>query len=123
MLTGAVSDELQAWVTIEMLASNGQSHPVEVVLDTGFNGHLALSAAAIRQLELPIGIRRPAVTATGDRVSLMTYRGTVMWDGQPRPVEVVEANSEPLLGMELLLDSLVTLEVHDGGAVTIDPLP
>ena len=123
MLTGAVSDELQPWVTIEMLASNGQSHTVEVVLDTGFNGHLALSAAAIRRLDLPIGIRRPAVTATGDRVSLMTYRGTVMWAGQPRPVEVVEADSEPLMGMELLLDSLVTLEVRDGGAVTVDALP
>ena len=123
MLTGTVSDELQAWVTIEILAPDGQSHPVEVVLDTGFNGHLALPATAIQRLELPMGIRRPAVTATGDRVNLMTYRGAVMWDEQPRPVEVVEADSEPLLGMELILDSLVTLEVRYGGRITIDPIP
>ena len=123
MLTGTVSDDLQAWVAIEILAPNGQPHPIEAVLDTGFNGELALPAAAIRQLDLPVGIRTPAVTATGDRVSLTTYRGTVLWYGQLSPVQVVEADSEPLLGMELLLGSRVTLDVRDGGPVTIGPLP
>ena len=123
MLTGTVSDDLQAWVAIEILAPDGQPRPVEAVLDTGFNGELALPAAAIRQMDLSMGIRRPAVTATGDRVSLTTYRGTVLWYGQLRSIQVVEADSEPLVGMELLLDSRVTLDVRDGGAVTIDSLP
>ena len=122
MLTGTVSDELQAWVAVEVLDGNGQPRPVEVVLDTGFNGDLALPPTTIRRLNLPPEIRRPAVTATGDRYSLMTYRATVLWDGQPRYVQVIEADSEPLLGMELLLDSLVTLEVRDGGHVTVDAL-
>ena len=123
MLTGTVSDDLQAWVTVEILVPNRQPFSVEVVLDTGFNGQLALPTATIRRLDLPEGISRLAVTATGDRVSLATYRGTVLWDGQPRITEVVEADSEPLLGMELLLESLVTLEVRYGGPVTIDALP
>ena len=107
----------------EILAPNGQTSHIEAVLDTGFNGELALPAAAIRQLGLPMGIRRPAITATGDRVSLTTYRGTVLWYGQIHSIQVVEADSEPLLGMELLLGSRVTLDVHDGGAVTVDVLP
>ena len=123
MLTGTISDDLQAWVAIEILDPNGQSFLVEAVLDTGFNGELALPAAAIRQLYLTMGTRRPAVTATGDMVSLTTYRGTVLWDGQLRIIEVVEADSEPLLGMELLLGSRVTLDVRDSGPVTIDALP
>ena len=123
MLTGAINDDLQAWCTVEVLDLNGQPWPIEVVLDTGFNGELALPAAVIRQLDLPMGIRRPAVTATGERVSLMTYRGTVHWYGQLRSIQVVEADSEPLLGMELLLGSRVTLDVRDGGPVTIDLLP
>ena len=123
MLTGTVSYELQAWVAVEILDDNGHPHPVEVVLDTGFNGDLALPATTIRQLDLSSGIRRTAVTATGDRVSLMTYYATVLWDGQRRSIQVVEADSEPLLGMELLLDSLVTLEVRKGGSVTVDALP
>ncbi len=53
----------------------------------------------------------------------MSYRGTVLWDGQPLPVRVVEADGEPLLGMELLQGSRVTLDVRDGGPVTIDALP
>ena len=123
MLTGTVGDDLQAWVTIEILPPDGQPRPIEAVLDTGFNGELALPAVSIRQLGLPAGIRRLAVTATGDGVSLMTYYATVLWDGQRRSIQVVEADSEPPLGMELLLDSLVTLEVRKGGSVTVDALP
>ena len=122
MLTGRVSDELQAWVAIEILPLNGQPRRIEAVLDTGFNGQIALPAAIIRRLELPEDIRIPAVTATGDRVSLKTYHGTVLWDGQPRSVRVVEADGEPLLGMELLLGNRVSLEVRGGGPVTIDSL-
>ena len=123
MLTGMVSDDLQAWIAIEILAPNGQPRRIEAVLDTGFNGELALPATTIRQLGLPEDIRRPAVTATGARVSLTTYRGTVLWYGQLRSIQVVEADSEPLLGMELLLGSRVTLDVREGGPVTIDALP
>ena len=53
----------------------------------------------------------------------MTYRCTVLWYGQLRSIQVVEANSEPLLGMELLLGSRVTLDVRDGGPVIINALP
>lgn len=65
MLTGTVSDDLQAWIAIEILAPYGQTRNIEAVLDTGFNGELALPATTIRQLGLPEDIRRPAVTATG----------------------------------------------------------
>ena len=122
MLTGTVSDDLQAWIPVEVFDSNRQPRPIEVVLDTGFNGQLSLPAATIRRLELPEESSRLAVTATGDRVSLTSYTVTILWDGQPRIVEVVEADSEPLLGMELLLDSRVTLDVRDGGPVTIEAL-
>ena len=123
MLTGTISDDLQAWVVVEILSPNGQSLSVEVVLDTGFNGQLALPAATIQRLGLPEHIQVPAFLAAGDRVNLMSYRGAVLWDGQPLPVRVVEADGEPLLGMELLQGSRVTLDVRDGGPVTIDALP
>ena len=123
MLTGTVSQDLQAWVTIELIGPSGHPFPIKTVLDTGFNGELALPAATIMLLGLPEDTRRPAVIATGERVILMTYRGTVVWYGRPLSIQVVEADSEPLLGMELLLDSRVVLDVRDGGPVTIDGLP
>ena len=122
MLTGRVNGDLQAWVTVEIVTPSGQPRPIEVALDTGFNGQIALPAITIQRLELSEESSRLAITATGDRVRLTTYYSTMMWHGEPRIIEVVEADSEPLLGMELLLGNRVTLDVLEGGPVTIYPL-
>ena len=122
MLTGRVNGDLQAWLTVEIMTPNGQPRPIEVALDTGFNGQIALPAITIQRLELSEESSRLAITATGDRVRLTTYYTTMMWHGEPRIIEVVEADSEPLLGMELLLGNRVTLDVLEGGPVTIYPL-
>ena len=122
MLTGRVNGDLQAWLTVEIMTPNGQPRPMEVALDTGFNGQIALPAITIQRLELSEESSRLAITATGDRVRLTTYYTTMMWHGEPRIIEVVEADSEPLLGMELLLGNRVTLDVLEGGPVTIYPL-
>ena len=105
------------------MTPSGQPRPIEVALDTGFNGQIALPAITIQRLELSEESSRLAITATGDRVRLTTYYTTMMWHGEPRIIEVVEADSEPLLGMELLLGNRrVTLDVLEGGPVTIYPL-
>ena len=122
MLTGRVNGDLQAWLTVEIVTPSGQPRPIEVALDTGFNGQIALPAITIQRLELSEESSRLAITATGDRVRLTTYYSTMMWHGEPRIIEVVEADSEPLLGMELLLGNRVTLDVLEGGPVTIYPL-
>ena len=115
MLTGRVNGDLQAWLTVEIMTPSGQPRPIEVALDTGFNGRIALPAITIQRLELSEESSRLAITATGDRVRLTTYYTTMMWHGEPRIIEVVEADSEPLLGMELLLGNRVTLDVLEGG--------
>jgi predicted aspartyl protease len=122
LLTGRVNGDLQAWLTVEIMTPSGQPRPIEVALDTGFNGQIALPAITIQRLELSEESSRLAITATGDRVRLTTYYTTMMWHGEPRIIEVVEADSEPLLGMELLLGNRVTLDVLEGGPVTIYPL-
>ena len=121
-MTGRVNGDLQAWLTVEIVTPSGQPRPIEVALDTGFNGQIALPAITIQRLELSEESSRLAITATGDRVRLTTYYSTMMWHGEPRIIEVVEADSEPLLGMELLLGNRVTLDVLEGGPVTIYPL-
>ena len=121
-MTGRVNGDLQAWLTVEIVTPSGQPHPIEVALDTGFNGQIALPAITIQSLELSEESSRLAITATGDRVRLTTYYSTMMWHGEPRIIEVVEADSEPLLGMELLLGNRVTLDVLEGDPVTIYPI-
>ena len=122
MLTGRVNGNLQAWLTVEIVTPSGQPRPIEVALDTGFNGQIALPAITIQGLELSEESSRLAITATGDRVRLTTYYGTMMWHGEPRIIEVIEADSEPLLGMELPLGNRATLDILEGGPVTIYPL-
>ena len=103
MLTGRVNGDLQAWLTVAIVTPSGQPRPIEVALETGCNGQIALPAITIQRLELSEEGSRLAITATGDRVRLTTYYSTMMWHGEPRIIEVVEPDSEPLLGMELLL--------------------
>ena len=92
------------------------------MLDTGFDGHLKLLPDTIQELELARSGYRYGELADGTTVQFMSHAATILWDGQPRSVQIIEADSAPLLGMELLLDSLVTLQVREGGAVTVDAL-
>ena len=52
MIRGSVTPQLTALVDIEVEGHGGVFHSHEVILDTGFNGELALSAEAIQELGL-----------------------------------------------------------------------
>ena len=62
-----------------------------------------LPSADLRQLELTRTGYVFVQPAVGEPEILMSYRGTIIWDGLPRPVRIIETdNDEPLLGMEFL---------------------
>ena len=94
MLTGTVRN-LQAWVAVEILDQGNRPHRVEVLLDTGFDGHLKLLATTIQELELVRSGYRYGELADGTMVQFMSYDSTVLWDGQPRFVSVIEADADP----------------------------
>lgn len=52
MINGAVDDLGQASVPLEIRFSDGRFYSLEVVVDTGFNGHLTLYPELIEQLGL-----------------------------------------------------------------------
>ena len=122
MLSGRVSLDLQAWVSVEILDADDQPRSVEVVLDTGFEGELALSARTIRLLGLAEAGYQWVELANGARDRWPRYAGTVLWEGRRLVVDVIESGSDPLLGMALLEGCRVTVEVRDGGAVVVDVL-
>ena len=66
MLTGTVND-LQAWLTVEVLTIGGQYLSVEALLDTGFNGGLAMPISITRQLDLAPLSNRYTYLAVGRR--------------------------------------------------------
>lgn len=100
----------------------GQPQSYEAVLDTGYTGYLALPYPMIRQLGLASQGERPLVLADGSSEMHAIYTASVIWHGDRRTIRVFEAGDKPLIGMRLLAGSRVTMDVVDGGPVTIETL-
>ena len=122
MIKGRVSRRLRARLPIELLLNDTSFRSVEVDLDTGFTGDLTLPAEVIRQCGLAPEGERPVVLANGNEVYLRVWQGTTLWHGSPRRVRILQVDGEPLLGMNLLRGSRVTLDALAGGNVVIEEL-
>ena len=122
MIRGRVSREFQAVVEITLIGDAGPHEPVEVVLDTGFQGYLVLPSNVIRELGLQYPEGVTVVLADGQRVQLNSYIATAVWHDRPRLVIVLEGESTPLMGTFLLRGSRVTLDMEAGGGVSIEEL-
>lgn len=118
-IVGIVNDELEPVVTVAVADAGGVYHPFEFVVDTGFNGHLALPDSVIRRLGLPFRIRSSTIQAIGT-ASANFYQGTALWHQRQRRIVVLETDGEYLLGMSMLLGSTLTIAAHPGGTVIIE---
>ncbi len=122
MIRGRVDARREARVTLELRASDGQFQSIAGVVDTGFNGHLTLPLDVIRRLELEPRVPTNVTLATGVRSRLNTWSGQVRWHDGPRTIRILESEGMPLLGMELLQDSQLVVQVRVGGDVLIEEL-
>ena len=66
MITGIVTVEREAVISLTIRGSKGQEHEIEAVIDTGFDGSLTLPPALITALELPWRRRGRALLADGN---------------------------------------------------------
>lgn len=123
MITGTVNSSLEATVALFLQDANGQTQPIDVTLDTGFNGFLTLPSARIASLGARWLCREQATLADGSFEWFDVYEVTIIWDGQLRTIEVESADATPLLGMALLHKNEVRIEVVAGGTVSLTPLP
>ena len=123
MITGRVSESLDLLVPIEVSDKNGVFLPLEMVLDTGFNGDLALPREVIQNLGLTYRGQTSLTLATGEEATMSNYDGVVLWHGQPRGVVVIETASESLIGMALLVGSRITVDARICGEVLIEEDP
>ena len=119
MIEGIVNAAHEAVVTIPVQGPAGQSREVEAVIDTGFNRFLTLPPALVAELDLPFVTSGRVTLADGSQASFEVYDVTVLWDGQPRDVYTYAADSMPLVGMLLLDDHDLNIQVRDGGRVVI----
>lgn len=123
MITGVVNPALEAILPLLVQDAGGRTQPVEVVIDTGFNGFLTLPPALIASLRLSWLCRQQGLLADGSVQVFDVFTATVIWDGQPRTVEVESVDAAPLIGMALLHNHDLRIQILRGGAVTIAALP
>src|SRR5207244_9025158 len=103
--------------------AQGQQHQVEPIIDTGFNGELALPVALAAALGLVWTARETAYLADGSSAFFDIYAAVVLWDGTPRTVEVLTTNTAALLGTELLRHHILRVAFEASGIVSIDVIP
>ena len=122
MISGTVRSNRRAIVDVELLAADGQFQSFNFILDTGFDGELSLPLRTLQGLDAtPEGDYRIEL-ADGSHVVSHTWGAIVRWEGVLRDVLILESAGEPLLGMELLWQSRITLETRAYGPVLIEPL-
>ena len=122
MIRGRVDAQRQARVQLEIESSDGRLEAIDTVVDTGFNGHLTLPPQVIAELDLEPDEPSDVTLATGSRETVNVWRGNVLWHDQLRRIFVFEANGVPLLGMELMEDSQLTIQPRINGSVLIERL-
>ncbi len=120
MITGRVNWHLEATVNVEIQDSNGYLDTFQCTLDTGFDGDVALPSATTVRLGLVSSDSRRVTLGNGDRVFMPTYSANVFWHRQLVEVEVLQTERESVIGMSLLENSIITLQVWDGGQVLIE---
>ena len=92
------------------------------MIDTGYNGYLTLPSRWVTALQLRFAGHRRATLADGSVTVLDVYLASVIWHGRQRDVLVAEAEGSPLVGMSILQGNRMTIDVLEGGEVTIRDL-
>lgn len=123
MITGAVMGNGDPLVQLLVRDAQGVDHPINFVVDTGYNGSLALPPRWITRLAL-VPVDTSSITLADGSVTQVSYYETVvLWDGYERIVSVNELAGDPLIGTSLLFDHDVTIRFINGGPVTIARTP
>jgi clan AA aspartic protease len=120
MIVGRVDENIEARVTLSLL-NRGAKEDISFLVDSGFNGYLAIPESVVRQLNLPLATVQRGATADG-RVSYFdTVDVCVIWDGNPTNVRA-QVLDEPLIGTRMLrgFDMQVRWEV--GGVIQLTPV-
>ena len=119
MIQGVVTSAYEAVVPLTVQGPEGQARAIEAVIDTGFTGFLAIPYGVVAELGLPFVNTSLAILADGSESTLNVYRAIVFWNGEPRYVRAYAAGTTPLVGMRMLDDHDLSIQVRDGGRVVI----
>ncbi|PSQ80583.1 MAG: clan AA aspartic protease [Bacteroidetes bacterium QS_1_65_9] len=122
MIIGHVGVDGEAIIPLSVKGTANKKRDVDAVLDTGFNGFLALPPRLIEDLQLKHLGQETLVLASGARSYPHKYEATITFGKKLQPVEVIEAG-EVLLETRLLLGCDLHIRYVEGGPVELTKVP
>jgi clan AA aspartic protease len=120
MMLGHVRDRFPR-ITLS-LPGRGGPLLIEFIVDTGFDGDLALPQSMISRLEATISDAHDVRLADGSQQERAYYEVSLEWQQESRLAEVLVLEYQPLLGVGLMEGSLLQAEMQTGGEVSLEPL-
>jgi clan AA aspartic protease len=119
MLLGHVRD-YAARVLLTLPGEEGEL-TAECVIDTGFEGDLALPRSLVAKLDRVSPYETRSFTlADGSLRELLICYIELEWNEEPRSVEVLVTDGRPLLGMVLMDGSYIGIDARNGGEAVIE---
>jgi clan AA aspartic protease len=117
MITGVVRGD-EGRIRLKVKGPYRREQEIEAVIDTGYTASLSLPPDMI----IALGLRWRSVDrgtlADGSECLFDVYEGKITWDGKSLDILIDEADADPLVGMRLLKDHELKMEVRMGGKVT-----
>lgn len=104
-MNGLVDHRGRALLTVPIrTTADGPESPIDLWVDTGFNGDLVLPRQLIEQLGLLESSVVKAAMGDGRKAEIETYRAWINWFGEDLDVEVIVSSGQnALLGVRLML--------------------
>jgi len=115
MIQGSFGDKDELFFEIELIAEEGLELPVDVMLDTGFSGWLAMNEQDLAGLDWSYLDEEMMGTAQGDFV-FEIYAGKIRIDGEEFdiPVHVGAGVPEFLIGRQWLKNRRLVVDMQSG---------
>jgi predicted aspartyl protease len=115
MIAGRLSSSGLPVVTIRLAGIE-----LDAIIDTGFDGMLQLPEPLRLPLDPPVHSQVNYLLGVGQRVTALTYKVAVEFDGVEIEAETVFADpGEVLIGSELLTDYCLTID-YPAATVTLE---
>jgi clan AA aspartic protease len=123
VIHGGVGPDLDPRFTLVCLDAAVSPLSIDVAIDTGFVGFVALPTDLILQLNLPLITNIRVELADGSEIIRQCFEARVDWNGTVRTVRAFDLGPDPLAGINFLWGHRLTIDIKVGGDVTVEPLP
>jgi clan AA aspartic protease len=113
---------VEAIASLRLIGRQGQVEAISAVVDTGFTGELTLPPSAMRDFNYNQFGTYEITLSDGSTVEVQVFEGLIDWFGKKQSILVLQTDSDALLGMKLMRDCRLTMDIVPDGPFTIVPL-